>query len=78
MISSGLMIAGGLLCLLFTLPFCKTLRGQGKKKITVEPSKKTKQNIDYFRKTCAKVIKNTQKPSYLNYYCKKPLQKLGT
>ena len=32
MISSGLIIAGGLLCLLLTLPFCKTLRGQGKKK----------------------------------------------
>lgn len=32
MINSGLMIAGALLCLLFTLPFCKTLRGEGKKK----------------------------------------------
>ena len=32
MINSGLMIAGALLCLLFTLPFCKTLRGERKKK----------------------------------------------
>ena len=41
MISSGLIIAGGLLCLLLTLPFCKTLRGEGKKKIVVS-KKKTK------------------------------------
>lgn len=40
MINSGLMIVGALLCLLFTLPFCKTLREEGKKKIVV--SKKTK------------------------------------
>lgn len=43
MINSGLMIAGALLCLLFTLPFCKTLRGEGKKKIVV--SKKNEVNI---------------------------------
>ena len=30
--SSIVMIAGALLCLLLTLPLCKTLRGQGKKK----------------------------------------------
>ena len=42
MISSGLIIAGGLLCLLLTLPFCKTLRGEGKKKIVVSKKKRSK------------------------------------
>lgn len=40
MFSSGLIIAGGLLCLLLTLPFCKTLRGQGKKKLQLSQAKK--------------------------------------
>ena len=44
MINSGLMIAGALLCLLFTLPFCKTLRGEGKKKIVVS-KKRSKSNF---------------------------------
>lgn len=32
----------------------------------------------FFGKNDAKVIKNTIKPSILNHYCKKTLQKLGT
>lgn len=39
MINSGLMIAGALLCLLLTLPFCKTQRGQGKKKLQLSQAK---------------------------------------
>lgn len=37
-----------------------------------------KKSSIFFGKTYAKVIKNTLKPSILNYYCKKTLQKLGT
>lgn len=37
-----------------------------------------KKSSIFFGKTYAKVIKNTIKPSNLNYYCKKTLQKLGT
>ena len=36
-----------------------------------------KKSSTFFGKNDAKVIKNTLKPSYLNYYCKKNLQKLG-
>ena len=45
MISSGLIIAGGPLCLLLTLPFCKTLRGQGKKKQLTQKNEVKIKNI---------------------------------
>ena len=58
MINSGLMIAGALLCLLFTLPFCKTLRGEGKKKIVV-----SKKRSKYKKHRSSKEQSNMALPS---------------